>query len=160
MVSIQTDREERERRSEVGDNRLSSILRRGADGNRISRSRPTPHLTNEEAFLATTDAIKPLIISYGVDETPEDLIHWVDENLPRSLKDGALARAFQVLRRADVYLGRTRKETKLRPMEIRCRTDDLGINVVSRQNRDTPCAAKYSPQRIGCASGRRGLNAL
>ena len=100
-----------------------------------SRDRAHTPFDLMRSIFSDTDAIKPLIISYGVDETPEDLIHWVDENLPRSLKDGALARAFQVLRRADVYLGRTRKRQNYGLWRYAAELMTSGINVVSRQNR-------------------------
>src|ERR1035437_6625915 len=118
----------------------------GAQMETASRDRAHTPFDLMRSIFSDTDAIKPLIISYGVDETPEDLIHWVDENLPRSLKDGALARAFQVLRRADVYLGRTRKRQNYGLWRYAAELMTSGINVVSRHNRrQRHAAAKYSP---------------
>ena len=127
-----------------------------------SRDRAHTPFDLMRSIFSDTDAIKPLIISYGVDETPEDLIHWVDENLPRSLKDGALARAFQVLRRADVYLGRTRKRQNYGLWRYAAELMTSGINVVSRQNRGRRHAAgKYSPptnwMRLGQTRSKRAL---
>lgn len=43
-------------------------------------------------------------------QNPEDLIHWVDENLPREYtKSEDLARAYDYLSKASVFLGRVRK---------------------------------------------------
>ena len=127
-----------------------------------SRDRAHTPFDLMRSIFSDTDAIKPLIISYGVDETPEDLIHWVDENLPRSLKDGALARAFQVLRKADVYLGRTRKRQNYGLWRYAAELMTSGINVVSRQNRgQRHAAAKYSPptnwMRLGQTRSKRAL---
>ena len=127
-----------------------------------SRDRAHTPFDLMRSIFSDPDAIKPLIISYGVDETPEDLIHWVDENLPRSLKDGALARAFQVLRRADVYLGRTRKRQNYGLWRYAAELMTSGINVVSRQNRGRRHAAgKYSPptnwMRLGQTRSKRAL---
>ncbi len=127
-----------------------------------SRDRAHTPFDLMRSIFSDTDAIKPLIISYGVDETPEDLIHWVDENLPRSLKDGALARAFQVLRRADVFLGRTRKRQNYGLWRYAAELMTSGINVVSRQNRgQRHAAAKYSPptnwMRLGQTRSKRAL---
>ena len=127
-----------------------------------SRDRAHTPFDLMRSIFSDPDAIKPLIISYGVDETPEDLIHWVDENLPRSLKDGALARAFQVLRRADVYLGRTRKRQNYGLWRYAAELMTSGINVVSRQNRgQRHAAAKYSPptnwMRLGQTRSKRAL---
>ena len=134
----------------------------GAQMETASRDRAHTPFDLMRSIFSDTDAIKPLIISYGVDETPEDLIHWVDENLPRSLKDGALARAFQVLRRADVYLGRTRKRQNYGLWRYAAELMTSGINVVSRQNRGRRHAAgKYSPptnwMRLGQTRSKRAL---
>ncbi|MGZ4928973.1 MAG: replication factor C large subunit, partial [Halobacteriota archaeon] len=127
-----------------------------------SRDRAHTPFDLMRSIFSDTDAIKPLIISYGVDETPEDLIHWVDENLPRSLKDGALSRAFQVLRRADVYLGRTRKRQNYGLWRYAAELMTSGVNVVNRLNRgQRHAAAKYSPpthwMRLGQTRSKRAL---
>jgi replication factor C large subunit len=41
-----------------------------------------------------------------LDESPEDLVGWVDENLPREYRDDDLERGFDALSKADMYLGR------------------------------------------------------
>ena len=47
--------------------------------------------------------------AWAVDEDPERLILWIDENLPNQYRDRAdLARGMWALARADEYLGRTR----------------------------------------------------
>ena len=127
-----------------------------------SRDRAQSPFDLIRSIFTDTDPIKPLTISYGVDETPEDLIHWVDENLPRSLKDGALARAFQVLRRADTYLGRTRKRQNYGLWRYAAELMTSGVNVVSRQNRaQRHAATKYSPpthwMRLGQTRSKRAL---
>jgi replication factor C large subunit len=49
-------------------------------------------------------------ISWDVDLTPEDFLSWVDDNIPRMLKEPAdLARIYGSISRADVYLRRTKK---------------------------------------------------
>ena len=134
----------------------------GAQMETASRDRAQSPFDLMRSIFSDTDPIKPLIISYGVDETPEDLIHWVDENLPRSLKDGALARAFQVLRRADIYLGRTRKRQNYGLWRYAAELMTVGVNVLSRQNRgQRHAAAKYSPpthwMRLGQTRSKRAL---
>ncbi len=44
-----------------------------------------------------------------LDESPEDIIHWVDENLPLEYTGGELVNAYTVLSRADIFLGRVRR---------------------------------------------------
>jgi replication factor C large subunit len=46
----------------------------------------------------------------NLDEDPENLILWIDENLPYEYRDpGDLARGYEALSRADVWLGRVRR---------------------------------------------------
>ncbi|MGA2883738.1 MAG: AAA family ATPase [Halobacteriota archaeon] len=134
----------------------------GAQVETAARDRAQSAFDLMRSIFNDTDMIKPLTISYGVDQTPEDLIHWVDENLPRYLKDGSLARAFQVLRRADIYLGRTRKRQNYGLWRYAAELMTSGVNVVSRQNRgERHAAAKYSPpthwMRLGQTRSKRAL---
>jgi replication factor C large subunit len=109
-----------------------------------------------------TDAKKPLIISYAVDETPEDLVHWIDENLPRALKRRGLARAFQVLSKADIYLGRTRKRQNYGLWRYANELMTSGVNVAARTNHvQSNTTARYSPptrwMRLGQTRSKRRL---
>ena len=46
---------------------------------------------------------------WSVDATPEDLALWVDENMPKEFRDPEdLVRGYEMLSRADLFLGRTR----------------------------------------------------
>ncbi len=55
---------------------------------------------------------KPLYAAYSLDESPEDLIHWIDENLPREYQDADLARGFEALSKADIFLGRVKRRQR------------------------------------------------
>jgi replication factor C large subunit len=67
------------------------------------------------------DVSSALEATYGLDETPEDLIHWVDENLPyqytgkgeEALTDDII-NAYSYLSRADRFLGRVRRRQNYR----------------------------------------------
>jgi len=48
-------------------------------------------------------------IAWSLDESPEDLVHWIDENLPLVYGTGDLAAGYERLSRADVFLGRVRR---------------------------------------------------
>lgn len=48
-------------------------------------------------------------IAWSLDESPEDLVHWIDENLPLVYKPADLAAGYERLSRADVFLGRVRR---------------------------------------------------
>ena len=61
-----------------------------------------------EVIFKGNKAQEALQASYDLDESPEDLINWVDENLPLAYKGEDLWRGFEHLARADVFLGRVR----------------------------------------------------
>ena len=59
--------------------------------------------------------------TYGLDESPEDLVHWIDENLPIQYhtknKEGIdvdVSTGFNYLSRADMFLGRVKKRQNYR----------------------------------------------
>lgn len=67
-----------------------------------------------QRIFKSTDCKKALEAARGLDESPEDLVHWIDENLPvqYASKDGNLRdirTGFGYLSRADLYLGRVKK---------------------------------------------------
>ncbi|MFC6903989.1 replication factor C large subunit [Halalkalicoccus tibetensis] len=53
-------------------------------------------------------AQEALYASYDVDETPDDLINWIEDNVPKDFEGGELADAYTALARADRWLGRVR----------------------------------------------------
>jgi replication factor C large subunit len=55
------------------------------------------------------DFMKALRAVRELDESPEDLVGWVDENLPREYRDDDLERGFDALAKADMFLGRVRR---------------------------------------------------
>jgi replication factor C large subunit len=61
-----------------------------------------------EVIFKGSRATEALAASYELDESPEDLINWVDENLPLAYAGADLWRGFESLARADVFLGRVR----------------------------------------------------
>ncbi|MDH7596542.1 MAG: replication factor C large subunit [Methanothrix sp.] len=62
-----------------------------------------------DSIFRGESARSALEATYQLDESPEDLIHWIDENLPVVYRDRDLARGFECLSRADIFLGRVRK---------------------------------------------------
>ena len=46
--------------------------------------------------------------SYDVDETPDDLINWIEDNMPKDYEGDELATAYEFLSNADRWLGRVR----------------------------------------------------
>ncbi len=62
-----------------------------------------------ETIFKGENAKVALEATYQLDESPEDLIHWIDENLPLVYKEGELAKGFECLSRADIFLGRVKR---------------------------------------------------
>ena len=61
-----------------------------------------------DAVLKEEDAEGALKRSYDVDETPDDLINWIEDNMPKDYAGAELARAYDALARGDRWLGRVR----------------------------------------------------
>jgi replication factor C large subunit len=61
-----------------------------------------------EVIFKGNNAHEALQASYALDESPEDLINWVDENLPLAYKGLDLFWGYDRLARADIFLGRVR----------------------------------------------------
>ncbi|PSP96529.1 AAA family ATPase [Halobacteriales archaeon QS_5_70_17] len=61
-----------------------------------------------DAVLKEEDARGALEFSYDVDETPDDLINWIEDNVPKDYEGPELADAYDRLSAADRWLGRVR----------------------------------------------------
>ena len=59
-------------------------------------------------LLKEAGAQEALEASYDVDETPDDLINWIEDNMPKEYAGGELATAYEFLAKADRWLGRVR----------------------------------------------------
>jgi len=64
------------------------------------------------AKVLKTENVKEAVDAlFTIDETPEDFIHWIDENLALEYRDkNDLTLGYDALSRADVYLGRARSK--------------------------------------------------
>jgi replication factor C large subunit len=62
-----------------------------------------------EVIFMGNNAQEALQASYALDESPEDLINWVDENLPLAYRGLDLFWGYDRLARADIFLGRVRR---------------------------------------------------
>ncbi|MEA3254229.1 MAG: AAA family ATPase, partial [Candidatus Altiarchaeota archaeon] len=59
------------------------------------------------AILMKKDMREAMRSTYDLDEQPRNIILWIDENLPKVVKDrGELNQAYRYLSRADIFLGR------------------------------------------------------
>lgn len=62
-----------------------------------------------EVIYKGSNAREALEASYNLDESPEDLINWVDENLPLAYSGQDLLQGYETLARSDIFLGRVRR---------------------------------------------------
>lgn len=62
-----------------------------------------------DVIFKGNSSVEALKASYNLDESPEDLVHWIDENLPLAYEGEDLFRGYDSLSRADVFLGRVRR---------------------------------------------------
>ncbi|HPW72720.1 MAG TPA: replication factor C large subunit, partial [Methanothrix sp.] len=62
-----------------------------------------------EVIYKGSSAKEALEASYTLDESPEDLINWVDENLPLAYSGQDLLQGYESLARSDIFLGRVRR---------------------------------------------------
>src|SRR5213594_2725671 len=66
-----------------------------------------------EEILRSGDARRARDAARGLDESPEDLLLWVDQNLGHEYsRPDDLVRGYEALSRADIYLGRTRRRQR------------------------------------------------
>lgn len=62
------------------------------------------------SIFATDNVKKARMAAWGVDKTPEELMLWIDENIPYVYeKPEDVARAYETLSRADIYFGRANR---------------------------------------------------
>lgn len=97
--------------------------------------------------------------TYGLDENPEDLIGWVDENLPREYQDCDLERGFEALSKADIYLGRVRRRQDYGMWRYAGFMEVCGINQARKSHYGG--FSRYSPptywQKLGRAKSARTI---
>ena len=90
----------------IGKTRVAS----GATGSVGFRDRERSMFAALEEIFRSGDLKRARSAVLELDESPEDLILWVEHNVPREYGDrGDVSRAFEQLSRADVYLGRVRR---------------------------------------------------
>jgi|Deesub1362B_J571_1020462.scaffolds.fasta_scaffold00022_36 replication factor C large subunit len=70
-----------------------------------------------------------------LDESPDDLIMWVDENLPREYIGEDLLMGYKVLSRADIFLGRVRRRQFYRMWKYASYLMTVGVQQSKREIR-------------------------
>ncbi|MFB6161406.1 MAG: replication factor C large subunit [Haloferacaceae archaeon] len=85
-----------------------------------------------DAVLKEESAEDALQSAYATDETPDDLVKWVEHNLSKVYEGAELARAYEHLANADRWLGRVRATQNY--SYWRYATDDLAAGVAAARD--------------------------
>ena len=85
-----------------------------------------------DSVLKEDDPEAALYLTYDVDETPDDLLLWAEDKVPKVYDAGELARAYDYLARADRWLGRVRATQNY--SYWRYATDNIAAGVAAARN--------------------------
>jgi replication factor C large subunit len=94
-----------------------------------------------DAVLKEDSAEDALRTAYDVDETPDDLLRWVEDKVPTVYEGGELADAYEHLADADVWLGRVRATQNY--SYWRYATDNVAAGVASARREDRGGWTRY-----------------
>ncbi|QGN06895.1 replication factor C large subunit [Halorhabdus sp. CBA1104] len=122
------------------------------------RDRTTGIFDYLDAVLKEADAQQALEGSYDVDETPDDLISWIEDNMPKEYEGAELARAYRSLSTADRWLGRVRATQNY--SFWRYAADNMTAGVAAARDGKKSGWTRYGPpsywSKLGRTKGARG----
>jgi replication factor C large subunit len=90
--------------------------------------------------------------AYDVDETPDDLINWIEDNMPKDYHGPELARAYDFLANADRWLGRVRATQNY--SYWRYATDNMTAGVAAARQESKGGWTRYGPPSYWSKLGR------
>ena len=103
------------------------------------------------------DAEGALQSAYDTDETPDDLVNWIEDNLPKDYAGAELAAAYGFLARADTWLGRVRATQNY--SYWRYATDDMAAGVAAARSGPKGGWTRYGPpsywRKLGSTRAKR-----
>ncbi|MCT9097514.1 replication factor C large subunit [Haloarchaeobius sp. HME9146] len=102
-------------------------------------------------------AQEALYAAYDVDETPDDLLNWVEDNMPKDYRGDELADAYGYIARGDTWLGRVRSTQDY--SFWRYVTDNVAAGVAASRQHDHGGWTRYGPpsywSKLGRSKGTR-----
>jgi replication factor C large subunit len=116
------------------------------------RDRSTGIFDFLDALIKEADAEGALRASYDVDETPDDLINWVEDNVPKDFQGAELADAYGALARGDKWLGRVRATQDY--SYWRYATDNITAGVAAARREQKGGWTRYGPPSYWSKLGR------
>ena len=98
--------------------------------------------------------------SYSIDETPDTLIHWIDENLPRQFTGASFVYGIDCLSKSDRFLGRVKRRQTYRFWRYASFLMICGtVQAVSESVKQNRSFVRYQPpshfRRLSQSRGRR-----
>lgn len=105
-----------------------------------------------DAVFKEEDAHGALEFSYDVDETPDDVINWIEDNVPKDYHGGELADAYEHLAAADRWLGRVRATQNY--TYWRYASDNTTAGVAASRRESKGGWTRYSPPSYWSKLGR------
>jgi replication factor C large subunit len=110
-----------------------------------------------DVVLKEGSAQTALETSYDVDETPDDLINWIEDNMPKDYEGSELVRAYGYLSNADRWLGRVRATQNY--SFWRYATDNMTAGVAAARDGQKGGWTRYGPpsywSKLGRSKGTR-----
>jgi replication factor C large subunit len=105
-----------------------------------------------DTVIKEAGAQEALEASYDVDETPDDLVNWIEDNVPKDYAGAELADAYGHLADADVWLGRTRATQQYRFW--RYASDNMTAGVAASRREPKGGWTRYGPPSYWSKLGR------
>jgi len=116
------------------------------------RDRSTGIFDFLDTVIKEADAETALRSSYDVDETPDDLINWIEDNTPKDYAGEELAVAYDFLANADRWLGRVRATQDY--SYWRYAGDDMVAGVAAARREPKGGWTRYGPPSYWSKLGR------
>ncbi len=105
-----------------------------------------------DELIKEEDAEGALRASYDVDETPDDLLNWIEDNVPKDYEGAELADAYEFLSNADRWLGRVRATQDY--SYWRYATDNMTAGVAASRRGEKGGWTRYGPPSYWSKLGR------
>ncbi|TYT63095.1 replication factor C large subunit [Natrialba swarupiae] len=105
-----------------------------------------------DALIKEEDAEGALRASYDVDETPDELLNWIEDNVPKDYAGEELADAYGYLSNADRWLGRVRATQNY--SFWRYATDNMTAGVAASRREEKGGWTRYGPPSYWSKLGR------
>ncbi|UPW00853.1 replication factor C large subunit [Halorussus gelatinilyticus] len=110
-----------------------------------------------DALFKEEDARSAIRESYDVDETPDDMLNWVEDNVPKDYEGAELATAYDFLSNADKWLGRVQASQDY--SYWRYAGDNIAGGVAAARQGDKGGWTRYGPpsywRKLGSSRGNR-----